>query len=721
MRNIIQNLDDITDSKELIESKPHKFTSIFAYGLIGMLIIALIWSYFGEIDIVTKTNGVIKSINKTTSVLNEVEGKITSVNFKEGQEVKEGDVLYTLDCSDAVLNKENYEKQLDIVEKDSENINKLRNSILENTNYFDSQKADELEYYNKYQQYVSTNEKLQLTEKQTGLEIDSANDAKSISSESYTRQINENNDVMDNLNKLLDSINNSKSEFSEEDGIYLSEYKDYQLTIDGLKNTIEQKQLELQSAKNKYTESMNDYESQMYNAKVSYDNSVLKLQQYKSNYVSDIEGNIIRAKNSIKDIDDDNDTSDVKIDQKQDRISNIERLIDSINSDENLFDESEGTYYKQYIDYVNELNKCSEEDKEAYKNSYLLKLNQKIDDENESLDQLQSSESNENKKKRLKKTISNLNTLRESVDDNENKFSEDDDEYYSKFNEYRSNINELQNNIEVQKKAVSDLSDKKSSIVDNYDNEVNIIKKAIESAYNDISKYGNKSALDIKTKLDETLKSINNFKSELAKCKLTPELDNINKELATNEITKYKIDTLVGLDSITKDNEIKIDELKTNIGTLQFTIDKSTVKAMIDGTVNVKSDITEGELLQSGQEILAIIPKDDSQFKVKLYVSNKDISGINIGQKIKYHFDALPYKEYGELDGEITDIATDAIIDQKTGSSYYLVESEVKNEPLFSYKGEKGELKLGMTCEAQVVTKQKKILYYMLEKINLKN
>ncbi|MDU0321877.1 HlyD family efflux transporter periplasmic adaptor subunit [Clostridium butyricum] len=721
MRNIIQNLDDITDSKELIESKPHKFTSIFAYGLIGMLIIALIWSYFGEIDIVTKTNGVIKSINKTTSVLNEVEGKITSVNFKEGQEVKEGDVLYTLDCSDAVLNKENYEKQLDIVEKDSENINKLRNSILENTNYFDSQKADELEYYNKYQQYVSTNEKLQLTEKQTGLEIDSANDAKSISSESYTRQINENNDVMNNLNKLLDSINNSKNEFSEEDGIYAGEYKDYRLTIDGLKNTVEQKELELQSAKNKYTESMNDYESQMYNAKVSYDNSVLKFQQYKSNYVSDIEGNIISAKNSIKDIDDDNDTSDVKIDQKQDRISNIKRLIDSINSDKNLFDKSEDTYYKQYIDYVNELNKCSEEDKEAYKNSYLLKLNQKIDDENESLDQLQSSESNENKKKRLKKTISNLNTLRESVDDNENKFSEDDDEYYSKFNEYRSNINELQNNIEVQKKAVSDLSDKKSSIVDNYDNEVNIIKKAIESAYNDISKYGNKSALDIKTKLDETLKSINNFKSELAKCKLTPELDNINKELATNEITKYKIDTLVGLDSITKDNEIKIDELKTNIGTLQFTIDKSTVKAMIDGTVNVKADITEGELLQSGQEILAIIPKDDSQFKVKLYVSNKDISGINIGQKIKYHFDALPYKEYGELDGEITDIATDAIIDQKTGSSYYLVESEVKNEPLFSYKGEKGELKLGMTCEAQVVTKQKKILYYMLEKINLKN
>lgn len=53
--------------------------------------------------------------------------------------------------------------------------------------------------------------------------------------------------------------------------------------------------------------------------------------------------------------------------------------------------------------------------------------------------------------------------------------------------------------------------------------------------------------------------------------------------------------------------------------------------------------------------------------------------------------------------------------------SYYFVESEIENKPLFSYKGEQGEIKIGMTCEAQVVTKQKKILYYLLEKINLKN
>ncbi|WP_257788397.1 HlyD family secretion protein [Clostridium saccharobutylicum] len=105
---------------------------------------------------------------------------------------------------------------------------------------------------------------------------------------------------------------------------------------------------------------------------------------------------------------------------------------------------------------------------------------------------------------------------------------------------------------------------------------------------------------------------------------------------------------------------------------------------------------------------------------MSLYVSNKDIAGIKVDQKVKYHFEALPYKEYGELNGTITEIATDATVDPKTGISYYLVQSEIENKPLFSYKGDEGEIKMGMACEAQVVTKKKKILYYLLEKINLK-
>jgi len=722
MSNVIQNLSEITDSREMLEAKPHKFTSIFAYGLIGILVIALVWSYFGEIDIVTKTNGVVKSNDNTISVLNEVDGKVIDVNFKEGQTVKEGDILYTLDCTDAALNKDNYDKQLKTLQTDTDNINKLRNSILENKNYFDVNNPDEADYYNKYIQYSTTNKKLSLTENQTDLQTNVTNDNKLISSKSYTQQISENNDILNGLDTLLQSINDTQNKFSADDDKYSSEYSDYQYAMQSLQNSIEQRKTELENANTKYKEAMNDYESQMDNSTIEYNNSILKLQQYKSNYIANIQDSIKQSENSSSNINYDYPTVDAQTSQIQKKIDDLQLLVQSINQGQSLFTDTNSTYYKQYIDYTNNLQKYTGADQDKYKNSYLLDINQSIDTAKNTLEQLKATSSVVSKKDdKINDTIDNLKKLESSINDDSNNFSDSDSEYYNKFKEYKDNIKELNNNIKTQKDLITSLKKKKDTIIDDYNNQISATQKVIDNAKIDLSKYQNKSALDIKNKLDDVTKDSEKIQAELEQARITPELDAVNKELATNDLTKYKMDTLVKLDDTSKEDEQKIDELKTNIGTLQFTIDKSTVKAEIDGVVNVKTDISKGELLKSGMEILSVIPQDSSQYKVKLYVSNKDIAGIKVGEKIKYHFEALPYKEYGELNGTITDIATDATVDQKTGVSYYLVESEIENKPLFSYKGEEGEIKIGMTCEAQVVTKQKKILYYLLEKINLKD
>ncbi|QEK12907.1 hypothetical protein FQB35_11545 [Crassaminicella thermophila] len=77
---------------------------------------------------------------------------------------------------------------------------------------------------------------------------------------------------------------------------------------------------------------------------------------------------------------------------------------------------------------------------------------------------------------------------------------------------------------------------------------------------------------------------------------------------------------------------------------------------------------------------------------------------------------ALPYKEYGELTGKITKIAED-VKPSKDNKSFYLVEADIE---LVGYNDEKKKIKVGMVCEARIITKTKKILYYLLEKIDLR-
>ena len=71
------------------------------------------------------------------------------------------------------------------------------------------------------------------------------------------------------------------------------------------------------------------------------------------------------------------------------------------------------------------------------------------------------------------------------------------------------------------------------------------------------------------------------------------------------------------------------------------------------------------------------------------------------------------------LEGQIKHINADSSYNALTGTSYYLVEAQVDSRPLISYKGEKSTIKVGMTLEGQIITKRKKILHYLLEKIDL--
>lgn len=68
----------------------------------------------------------------------------------------------------------------------------------------------------------------------------------------------------------------------------------------------------------------------------------------------------------------------------------------------------------------------------------------------------------------------------------------------------------------------------------------------------------------------------------------------------------------------------------------------------------------------------------------------------------------------------LPNISSDSQVNIELGTNGYLVESTILNEKVYNYKNEAVEVKVGMTCEAYIVTERKKILYVLLEKLNLK-
>ncbi|TFF65695.1 biotin/lipoyl-binding protein, partial [Helcococcus ovis] len=146
MKPIIIDMDKMSDSTEVYNSKPNPFLIYFIYFVLLMILIAFGWMYFLKIDVVVKANGIFRSSVEQTELSSEISGKVVKVDMSEGKYVKKGNVLIALDSSsiDKNINDrksigDDIEKRLEILKAYEKYLNGDINSLDEykNNKYYD--------------------------------------------------------------------------------------------------------------------------------------------------------------------------------------------------------------------------------------------------------------------------------------------------------------------------------------------------------------------------------------------------------------------------------------------------------------------------------------------------------------------------------------------------------------------------------------------------------
>uniref|UniRef100_UPI004057815E HlyD family efflux transporter periplasmic adaptor subunit n=1 Tax=Acetatifactor sp. TaxID=1872090 RepID=UPI004057815E len=158
-------------------------------------------------------------------------------------------------------------------------------------------------------------------------------------------------------------------------------------------------------------------------------------------------------------------------------------------------------------------------------------------------------------------------------------------------------------------------------------------------------------------------------------------------------------------------------QLEGQIENMEQIVENATVRASMDGTINLAADLVEGNYLTAGTQVLSIIPDTgEGAFSVKSYVENKDIAKISEGMKVTYEIGAYPSREYGTMTGEVTFVSADLKVNN-SGSAYYVVETSVDAGDLRNRVGEEANLKVGMLCETRIVVEEKRVLEVLIEKL----
>ena len=141
---------------------------------------------------------------------------------------------------------------------------------------------------------------------------------------------------------------------------------------------------------------------------------------------------------------------------------------------------------------------------------------------------------------------------------------------------------------------------------------------------------------------------------------------------------------------------------------------QSTIRAGVTGVVyNVKVAKT-GAAVHAGDELLSIVPAGE-ELLVEAKVPNQDIGFIKTGMRVKVKLATFPYQEYGMVEGTVSKISPNAV-NEKDGSLVFPVQVQLKQHAV-QVNGQAVPLTPGMATTAEIVTRQKTVLSFLLDPI----
>jgi membrane fusion protein, adhesin transport system len=110
---------------------------------------------------------------------------------------------------------------------------------------------------------------------------------------------------------------------------------------------------------------------------------------------------------------------------------------------------------------------------------------------------------------------------------------------------------------------------------------------------------------------------------------------------------------------------------------------------------------------------LELVPSEDGLL-VEAMVNPKDIGSVRIGQQAKVSLTAYDSAIYGSLKGKVVSISPDAVVNEKTGESHYIVEVRTTETALTTKSGRKLPIGIGMISDIALLGDKRSVLSYLL-------
>ena len=212
--------------------------------------------------------------------------------------------------------------------------------------------------------------------------------------------------------------------------------------------------------------------------------------------------------------------------------------------------------------------------------------------------------------------------------------------------------------------------------------------------------------------------TINQLKSDIKQAKLRQQEERNSYQSLVQAGTLAKLKNqqqLKDLQAQITALESQIAQTQSQITSLKIQMQQRIVRSPINGVIYEFPVTKPGAVLQPGQRIAQIAPKNTS-FALKAQIPSQDSGFLKVGMPVKIKFDAYPFQEYGIVQGKVTRISPDSKVNQTPQGNIETYELEIALDQQYIQNSEKRiPLSAGQTANAEVVIRQRHVIDFVLD------
>jgi epimerase transport system membrane fusion protein len=212
---------------------------------------------------------------------------------------------------------------------------------------------------------------------------------------------------------------------------------------------------------------------------------------------------------------------------------------------------------------------------------------------------------------------------------------------------------------------------------------------------------------DLALKIQNTQGEINQKRAQILSAK--KQIQAIKKEIV---VEKKSFQQNVLKDYL--DTKSRLADIKADIITYKTKLERTEIKAPIDGIVFGLDTHTVGAVIEPRKTILEIVPLG-TKLLLDVKIDTPNISKIKNGMTATVIFPSFDNKKIDKLEGKVIYISADAIKDPREKKTYYKVKIELTPESMDKIKEFNYKLIPGMPVSAMINTGEKTLLEYLIK------